>query len=137
MERSKELEDLTRRLYDALSGADLAFLEGIVSREEGSVMIGTDPNEWWEGDERIIDVTRAQLKEMSGVRVAGTDPEAYAAGSVGWVQDRPRFILTDGKEIPFRLTAVFHLEGGDWKLVQAHASIGVPNEEAMGTSLTT
>jgi hypothetical protein len=27
-----------------------------------------------------------------------------------------------------RLTAVLHQEDGDWKIVQTHASIGVPND---------
>jgi ketosteroid isomerase-like protein len=34
----------------------------------------------------------------------------------------------DGTEIEFRMTAVFHNENGQWKVVQQHASVGVPNE---------
>ncbi len=33
------------------------------------------------------------------------------------------------------MTAVFHKEGDSWKMVQLHASIGVPNVEALGTDL--
>jgi hypothetical protein len=31
---------------------------------------------------------------------------------------------------------VFHQEQGEWKIVQWHGSIGIPNEEAMGQELT-
>jgi hypothetical protein len=36
--------------------------------------------------------------------------------------------LPDGQVVPFRLTAVFHREGQAWRMVQAHFSVGVPNE---------
>jgi hypothetical protein len=31
--------------------------------------------------------------------------------------------VVGAKEIPFRLTLVFHHESGDWKIVQLHSSI--------------
>jgi len=37
----------------------------------------------------------------------------------------------DGRRVPVRLTAVLHQEDGDWKAVQSHASIGVPNEQML------
>jgi ketosteroid isomerase-like protein len=33
-----------------------------------------------------------------------------------------------------RATGVFRREGDEWRLVQLHASIGVPNEEASAKS---
>ena len=65
------------------------------------------------------------------------DPQCYQEGSVGWCADQARIVLPDGTEQRIRLTAVFHQEGGDWKMVQSHASLGVPNAEAIGTDLTT
>ena len=40
---------------------------------------------------------------------------------------RAALILTDGTEASFRWTAVFRQEGGEWKMIQGHASIGVAN----------
>jgi hypothetical protein len=37
--------------------------------------------------------------------------------------------MPDGKHVSLRWSAVFHRENDDWKFVQTHASIGVPNEE--------
>jgi hypothetical protein len=37
--------------------------------------------------------------------------------------------------VPARLTAVFLRAGGAWRLVQAHGSLGVANEEAIGQEL--
>jgi hypothetical protein len=43
--------------------------------------------------------------------------------------------MPDGSEVPFRITAVFHHEGGTWKLVQEHASVAMSNEDALGVEL--
>lgn len=49
MERSTELEALTSRLYEAVSAADIGFVESLLSRDAGVLMIGTNPEEWWQG----------------------------------------------------------------------------------------
>ena len=63
--------------------------------------------------------------------------DAYREGSVGWMGDRAAWRLQDGTEVPFRLTAIFHKENGDWKIVQFHTSVGVPNESTVGMALPT
>lgn len=62
--------------------------------------------------------------------------QAYREGSVGWVIDRASFQLPDGTEVPFRNSAVFLQENGEWKVVHVHASIGVRNEELFGEDVT-
>ena len=61
---------------------------------------------------------------------------AYSEGNVGWVADRPTFRLPDGTQIPFRSTIVFRKEDGEWKVIQQHISIAVPNENVVGQQLT-
>ncbi len=39
--------------------------------------------------------------------------------------------------MPFRFRAVFHKEDGEWKIVQFHTSVGVPNESTVGKALPT
>jgi class 3 adenylate cyclase len=81
-------------------------------------------------------VWRAQIDELH-FRWRSEALQAWVEGSVGWVADRPTFVLPDGQELPLRLTAVFHLERGHWKMVQYHLSIATANEAALGKPLTT
>ena len=50
---------------------------------------------------------------------------------MGWGVDEPHFVFPDGSRLPTRLTAVLREEGGDWKVVHLHFSVGVPDEQAM------
>ena len=139
MEHSDELRDLMLSFYEAATTGDFSFAERHVSRQEGAVFIGTDPNEWWEGFEAFVEAMRAQAEAMGGgglQSVAG-QLQAYSEGSVGWAIDRDAlFRLPDGTEIPFRNTCVFVQEDGEWKLIHGHSSIGVRNEEMFGEDVT-
>jgi ketosteroid isomerase-like protein len=134
MEQSDELRDLTLRIYEAVHAGDLSFVERHLSRQEGAVFVGTDPNEWWEGYEAFLEATRAQEEAMGGdgLQIVPEQIQAYREGSVGWVIDRDSFQLPDGTEVPFRNSAVFLQEDNEWKLVHLHSSIGVRNEELSG-----
>jgi hypothetical protein len=139
MEQSDELKDLTLRFYEAAATGDLSFLERYVSRREGTVFVGTDPNEWWEGLEAFVEAMRAQSEAMGGggLQIVAGQLQAYREGSVGWAIDRDAlFRLPDGREIPFRNTVLFLQEDGEWKLVHGHTSIGVSNEEIFGEDVT-
>jgi ketosteroid isomerase-like protein len=137
MEQSDELRDLTLRFYKAATTGDLSFFDRHVSRQEGVVFLGTDPNEWWEGFEALREAMRAQSEEMGGMQIVPGRLHAYREGSVGWVIDRDAsFRLADGTEIPFRNSVVFRREDGEWKVVHGHSSIGVSNEEMFGEDAT-
>ncbi len=139
MEQSDELKDLTRRFYEATATGDLSFIERYVSRREGTVFVGTDPGEWWEGVEAFVEAMRAQSEAMggSGLQIVAGQLQAYREGSVGWAIDRDAlFRLPDGTEVPFRNTIVFLQEDGEWKAVHGHTSIGVRNEEMFGEDVT-
>ena len=131
MEQSGELRDLMLRFYEAVNAGDLSFVERHVSRDNGAVFVGTDPNEWWEGYEAFVEAMRAQEAAMGSdrPRIVPDQIQAYREGRVGWVIDRDTFQLPDGTEVNFRNSAVFLREDGGWKLVHAHSSIGVRNEE--------
>ncbi len=95
------------------------------------MMIGTDPNEWIRGYDQIIEAYRSMLaaQQQAGLVIEPGEAEAYREGSVGWVTDRPTFRTKDGRAVTCRATTIFHQEDGEWKIVNAHYSIGVPNEE--------
>jgi ketosteroid isomerase-like protein len=60
------------------------------------------------------------------------NPRIGQAGDAGWFADRPVLVTPDGHFIPCRLTGVWRREGDEWKLIQSHASSGVPNAQAFG-----
>lgn len=137
MKREQALEQQVKRLYDAIERGDAASLASAFSDEDGVLLVGTDPNEWWSDHATIERVWRAQLGEIGSISVEDADPKAFGSGDVGWVADRPTLRFGDGSRVPLRVTGVFKRENGDWKVAQWHASIGVSNEEAFGSELTT
>jgi ketosteroid isomerase-like protein len=139
MERSAEIKELILRFYDAFSSGDTDGIARMTSQADGTLGIGTDPNEWWDGYSTLSRITQTQLQEMrsAGITLVAGDPQCFQEGSVAWTVDRPSIRLADGTETPTRLTTIFHKEGDEWKMVHFHTSIGVPNAEALGTDLTT
>jgi SnoaL-like protein len=133
MERSPELEDLTRKLYDAVSSADAGFFERYLSRGESCVVIGTAPNEWWEDYAAALDPIRKQMASVGdAVELLPGEVRAYRKGEVGWVADQP--MLTIGSAAALcRHTSVFVREEGEWRIVQHHFSIGVSNDDVFGS----
>jgi hypothetical protein len=94
--------------------------------------IGTDPNEWWSGEETVKGAWRAQLEATGGFPTTPGDIRGYASGDIGWAAATFTTKLPDGSDKPGRMTAVLVREGKDWKLAQVHVSIGVPNEDILG-----
>jgi hypothetical protein len=137
MEQSAELRERTLDFYRAMETADTSFIETFFSQEEEVLNLGSDPEEWLVGHAKAVGVLVAQLKAMQGISIGGADPQAFSEGSVGWVADQFKLIMPSGTTIPFRMTLVYHKEAGEWKAVQLHLSIGVPNEQAIGYALPT
>ena len=146
MEPAPELRSLVERLIRNWVVGDTLAVTDLISREPGSLVIGTDSEEWWEGYNSISAILKIQFQEMAEVEGRGfgtVDPIAvlqdfssWKEGSIGWVSAR----LTVGGEAESgtyaRITMVFREEGSFWRVVQWHSSIGVSNEQ-MGTNLTT
>ena len=65
-----------------------------------------------------------------GVRVGLDDVKAFREGSVGWAAGHGCSEM-EGKRVTVRLITVLCQEDGDWKAVERHASIGVPNEQML------
>jgi hypothetical protein len=131
MERSAELQDIILAAFEDYSSDNASLIERHTSRQAGVRLIGTDPNEWFEG-EQAAEVLKREAQDPS-FRVSSLDElEVFVEGSVGWASGRPTWMLEDGTEIPSRWTAVFHQEDDEWKMVQAHTSVGVPDEQLFG-----
>ena len=123
MEEASDLTQTWQRFCDRLSEGDVDSFDELVS-SEATVIIGTTPGEW------VDDRVRMRFGfETEGVGLTPVDPVAWAEGALGFVLDKPRFVFPDGSGIDTRVTAVLHLEDGAWRLVHAHFSVGVPDEE--------
>ena len=132
MNPSTEVRNAVLRLYESMGTGDISTIERLFSCQSGALAIGTDPNEWWAGHDTIVEAFKAQLHGSGTRKVEPGDLNAFAEGSVGWAADRRTMRLVSGKEIIVRETFLFHQEDGDWKLVQFHASVAVPNAQLMG-----
>lgn len=128
MQPCDELKNLVLRHYGKFdSGGQADTIKEIYSLEEGVVIIGNDPNEWF--DDRDSIVAFMQAGGSSKMEIAVQNLKAYSEGSVGWIMDRVTVKLPNGVDIPVRHTRIFHRESGTWKMVHLHVSIAVPNEK--------
>ena len=130
-ERSPEIEQILRDTLNAMVRSDVDEIGRRTSRDACVVSIGSDASEWAEGYDEIMRLFRDSTPEGElGVKVGLDDVKAFREGSVGWAAGHGYFEI-EGRRVPVRLTAVLHQEDGDWKAVQSHASIGVPNEQML------
>jgi hypothetical protein len=129
MERSDELKDVVLAAFEDFSNQNISWIDRHISRHEGVVVIGTDANEWIEGGEKAAENSKEEIQESTARFSSAGEVEAFVEGTVGWASSRPVWTLEDGTEISARWTGVFHREDGEWKMVQGHISVGVPNED--------
>jgi hypothetical protein len=106
MQPCVELKNIVLRHYGKFeSGGQADTIKEIYSLEDGVVIIGNDPNEWFEDRDAII-----------------------ACMNAGSSMDRVMFKLSNDVELPVRHTRIFHNENGAWKMVHLHVSIPVSND---------
>jgi len=130
-EPSPEIEQVLRDTLDALARSDIEEIGRRTSRDPCVVGIGSDPTEWGEGYESLMRLWSESTPEAElGVKVELDNVSAFREGSVGWAAGRGYFEIA-GKRVTVRMTAVLHQEDGEWKAVQTHASIGVPNDRML------
>lgn len=130
MERSREVEAAFARFLAALSGGDEAAVAHLASTGDAAALIGSDNGEWLTGmGTWAVLPAFVRAFRAGGLRVTPGEPEGYAEGPCGWVIDRPTFRTEGGARTQTRMTAIFRLEDGAWKLVHLHNSVGVPDTQ--------
>ena len=140
MEPAPELAEFVERILRNWTSNRVEDAVDAISRHEGTVVIGFDAREWWEGFETVSALLRVQAQEVVGALIPEftvDPPVAWKEGTVGWVSTRSHLVVEGLKPIDTRWTLVLHEEGAFWRVVQWHLSIGVSNEEATGATLTT
>jgi hypothetical protein len=125
MQESTAVTEAWLRFCDGISNGRVEQFDDIVSKE-AKLIIGTAPGE--------IVSDRAAMRfgfETEGVTLESRSPQGFEEGSLGWVVDEPRFGFPDGSGMDCRVTAVTRQEASTWRLVHAHFSVGVPDEEVV------
>jgi len=131
MNSSVEIKNAVLALYEGMSKGDVSTVERLFSHQDGVLAIGSDPNEWWADHDTIVRAFKAQFQEMGARQVQVGELNTLVEGTVGWA-DRHLVRRMYGKEVTIRETLIFHLEDGEWKIVQFHASLAIPNNQMFG-----
>lgn len=127
MQPCHELKTMVLQHYDKFDAREQAeTIQEMYSLQTGVVIIGNDPNEWFEDRESVL--AFMQAGGSSKLEISVQNLRAYSEGSVGWTMDRVTVKLPNSTEIPIRHTRIFHKEDGIWKMVHLHVSIAVSNE---------
>jgi len=131
-----EVKARLAQLYAASTNGDLNAIDGLFSGDPHALLLGTDPTEVVTGHTNIVQFWQDIFQALGSlgypnngglpIVAAGPPLQVDVHGAVAWVADQPTFQFAHGS-VPFRLTAVFHKEGGEWRIIQIHFSIGVPN----------
>jgi ketosteroid isomerase-like protein len=129
METDDEVLHAYLRLIEAIQSGDASGISSMIADEPGVIFLGTDPEEWWRGAEEVAQAVEAQYEAAPGMKMRTGDVAAYRRGDLGLVADRPTFVMADGTEQAARVTIAFRKDGDDWKVVQAHTSVAVPNQD--------
>jgi ketosteroid isomerase-like protein len=125
-----EVRKVIEETLKALNAGDAARLRSMLSERFDGAHIGTDAEEW-ETSKQIVDAVAA-AGGADDIQAVADDVDIHILGDVAWAEGHGRFTRAGGGEWPARMTSVLIRENGQWKFVQSHASIGVPNADIFG-----
>jgi class 3 adenylate cyclase len=135
VEPSEEIRRIIDRLTKAIAEGDSESVLGRLSDHPGTLIVGSDPAEWWRGHETRA-VWARQIEEFDGsFLVTANEIDAWEEGSVGWASVKET-IDWGGKTIEGRASYILHLEHDEWKVVHVHWSFPQPHVDVLGRSLT-
>ena len=125
-----EVRKVLDEMIEAQNAGDTGRLRSMLSERPDAVHIGTDAEEWWTSGQ-VVDAVAA-ASGGDDIRAVADDIDVHIHGDIAWAEGRGRFTRADGAEQPVRMTGVLVREDNQWKVVQSHASIGVPNADIFG-----
>ena len=132
IKESPELVAVTRRWLKAFQEKDHEVLTNLLSKSAHLRYIGTADNEFW-GGSLFRDGFADHVDEIPNISLTPSVLEAYECGDAGWA-----FIISElqieGIENTFvdRMSWVYVMEEGAWKVAHIHTSFPTPNIEVIG-----
>jgi SnoaL-like domain len=137
MEQSEDVRRFLSSLVETFGTAQMASaFAGALAAEPGVLMVGTDPAEWWDDREKLLQAMQAQSSELRGAAATVSHAEGWVQGGIGWGAVKADVVFPDRSATQLRITATLARRPSGWKIVQCHASVGAPNEEIVGKELT-
>lgn len=133
------VHDVFTRVHEIFGTGDQQQIDTLFWPSSDLLAIGTDPQEWWEGETQVREVFRTQLEELraSGVRVQpGERQRIVERGDTGWGAEDVNLVMPNGEVVNARLTLVCVRDGDEWRVAHWHISFGVGNDAAIGQDLT-
>lgn len=136
IQRSPEIEAIVRRWTTLIRSHKVADLPHYLSQSDALVYIGSADGELWRG-QLVRDGLADHLAEVPDFIEEDVEIEAYEHGETGWATYRSHYtFLGTGSQGTHRVTFVFVLERGGWKMVQHHISQADSNRDKLGIEHT-
>lgn len=136
-----------RRLLRAVETSDVETLRAMIDVSDNTMVIGSDPQEWYIGSEAVELLTLSRMHSRQ-YHYDIKHLEAFESGSIGWaaadtiVEFEPEPSRSPEEQlksdpVPLRMTAVFTLVQGSWLVTFWHASVPAPDDpEVVGVELS-
>lgn len=124
---SPELEAIIHRLLRIRRQGDFDFAEELYSRSEPTRVIGSSLDEWADA-EALRRLIREDWTTLDVADEVIHHIEAFEHGDTGWAALQAERTTPDGHRFVYRLTFVFVLEAGVWRIVQSHFSVPVSDD---------
>ncbi len=121
---TRAVEAAFREMAQAYSDRDEVRLRGVLGRD--LFFYGTGPDEVARSADQLVEIARRDWAQTDGTTFGPRKIRAHANGNVGWCDADADFdVVAGGRLMHFdaRATAVFHKEGGRWRMVQGHVSL--------------
>ncbi len=136
IKKSPELIAIAQRWVLAFQEKDRGAIENIFSSSEYLRYIGSDKNEIWSGS-IVRNAYADHIDEIPDFKYEQHELEAFESGQTGWAALTGKLLFDGVREDAYiRISWVFVLEGGVWKIIQTHVSSPKSNMELIGTEHT-
>jgi hypothetical protein len=126
MSPSTEVRDTMLEFYRRMLAGESDAANDLISRDPAMIFIGS-AGEWVDDQATLRSGTQVETEGLE----AGPNPVGYAKGDVGWFADQPEWIFADGSRAQMRMSAVLQHEDAGWRIVHAHLSVAVPDNECV------
>ncbi|MGD2042459.1 MAG: adenylate/guanylate cyclase domain-containing protein [Acidimicrobiia bacterium] len=124
---SAELNAVFTRLLRAFEEGDEDAVRSLMSTGEHTLILGTDPREWFRGGEGV-ELILVQMRGIPDFEYELRRSEAFEHNGVGWVAADVISHVADGPSVELRMSAIFALERPGWRLVHLHTSSPSPDD---------
>lgn len=134
-----------RRYLKGVESRDLDTVRALIEASDHTLIIGSDPQEWYLGPEAVELLTVATTHRRNYTYDI-TRLEAFEEGTVGWAaadtvvefeRSEPGETGLKSQPVQLRMTAVFVLDQGSWRIVHWHASAPTPDDpDVVGAELS-